>query len=57
MTINNTIYTSILNATGQIAILIDPEKTNKEEQWRRLDHEWTYWVRVTDSNEGMNPKE
>ena len=33
---NNTIYTSIINATGQIAILIDPEKTNKEVQLELL---------------------
>ncbi len=33
---NKTIYTSILNATGQIAILIDPEKTNKETQLELL---------------------
>ena len=29
---NKSIYKSILNATGQIAILIDPEKTNTERQ-------------------------
>ena len=33
---NNTIYSSILNATGQIAILIDPEKTNKKAQLESL---------------------
>jgi phosphoglycerol geranylgeranyltransferase len=33
---NKTIYTSILKATGQIAILIDPEKTNKEAQLESL---------------------
>ena len=32
MVVNKSIYTSILNATGQIAILIDPEKTNKVAQ-------------------------
>jgi putative glycerol-1-phosphate prenyltransferase len=33
---NKTIYTSILNASGQIAILIDPEKTNTEVQLESL---------------------
>jgi len=33
---NKTLYTSILNSTGQIAILIDPEKTNTEIQLNSL---------------------
>ena len=33
---NKTLYTSILNSTGQIAILIDPEKTNTETQLNTL---------------------
>lgn len=33
---NKTLYTSILSSTGQIAILIDPEKTNTEIQLKTL---------------------
>ena len=33
---NKTLYTSILSSTGQIAILIDPEKTNTETQLNNL---------------------
>ena len=33
---NKTLYTSILSSTGQIAILIDPEKTNTETQLNTL---------------------
>ncbi len=33
---NKTLYTSILSSTGQIAILIDPEKTNTEKQLNTL---------------------